>query len=283
MSKDMNLHSYHGRTIYLGTKHKKDRALKDHFLALGLNCEVIEIDTDSLGTFSGEIKRIGSVQETLRMKIKLVMDQMPSANLFLASEGSFGSHPTLFFANCNQETLMFYDKDLDLEILSSDITLETNLNEKNIKRNECYQTFLNDVKFPSHGLILQSGNLIIKGIDNKDYLKSTIENIFKDVNVESVKIFTDMRANFNPTRMNFIGSVGKNLVNKILALCPGCNSPGFGIVKCLPGLPCRECGYETNGILFNVFQCPKCGLEEKQKRTDQVFYSDPAECDMCNP
>ncbi|MBC7428547.1 MAG: hypothetical protein H7336_08050 [Bacteriovorax sp.] len=279
----MNLHPYHGKTIYFGTKHEKDRSLKEQFSAIGLNCEVVEIDTDSLGTFSGEVKRIGSVQETLRMKIKLVMDKMPSEDLFLASEGSFGPHPTLFFANSNQETLMFFDKTSNLEIVSSDITLETNLNEKTIKKNECYQKFLNEIKFPSHGLILQSDSLLIKGIDNPDYLKSTIEKIFKSADIESIKIFTDMRANFNPTRMKFIGSVGKILINKILTLCPGCSSPGFGIVKHLPGLPCRDCGFATNGILFYVLQCPKCGLQEKQKRSDDVFYSEPAECDMCNP
>lgn len=279
----MNLNPYYGKTIYFGTKHEKNRALKKHLKTLGLRCEVVEVDTDSLGTFSGEIKRIGSIQETLRKKIKLVMDRIPLADLFLASEGSFGPHPTLFFANSNQETLMFYDKASNLEILSSDITLETNLNEITVKRNECYQAFLNDVKFPSHGLILKSDDLIIKGIDNFDYLKSAIDNIFKDKSIKSVKLSTDMRANFNPTRMNFISSVGKILVDKILSQCPSCHSPGFGIVKSLPGLPCRDCGSATNGILFYIFQCPKCGLQEKQKRTDQVFFTNPAECDICNP
>ena len=279
----MNLHPYHGKTVYFGTKHEKDRALKEQFSRIGLNIEVVEIDSDSLGTFSGEVKRIGSVHETLRKKIKLVMDKMPSADLFLASEGSFGPHPTLFFANSNQETLMFFDKNANLEIVSSDITLETNFNEITVKRNECYQKFLEEIKFPSHGLMLQSKNLIVKGIDNPDYLKSTIEIFFQSPDTETFKIFTDMRANFNPTRMKFIGSVGKILINKLLTLCPGCHSPGFGIVKHLPGLPCRDCGLATNGILFYILQCPKCGFQEKQKRSDEVLYSDPAECDRCNP
>ena len=221
--------------------------------------------------------------ETLRSKIQLVIKSAPQLRLILASEGSFGPHPSLPFINSNQEILMFYDRALDLEIVSSDITFETNNNEVVLHKNDDYQDFLKRCHFPSHAIILQTEKYLIKGITNLEFLKENIDKIFQAEKGVAVKLLTDMRANFNPTRMNFIGAVGVSLVEKIFTFCPACDSPGYSVVNYLPGLPCRECESATNGVLFKVYQCHKCGFKEQKKRGDNVSYSDPSECDICNP
>jgi ribosomal protein L37E len=274
---------YHCDIVYFGTIHKKEEVIAPLLFHFGINCIAVKIDTDSLGTFSGEVKRPGTMLETLRSKIQLVIRKIPHAKLIMASEGSFGPHPSLPFVKSNQETLMFYDRKHDLEIVSSDVSLITNLNEIVLKHNNSYEKFLKDVLFPSHGLILESDGKLLKGINNLHFLEETIDQIFKNNKESSIKLSTDMRANFNPTRMKFIEEVGKNLINKIFTFCPTCQMPGFGIIKFLPGLPCRDCGHETNSYLFKVYKCEKCGFEEQKKRDDNVIYANPGECDVCNP
>ncbi len=77
---------FKGRTLLIATKHRKEQVISPILEeALGVKCIVSEnIDTDVLGTFTGEVERTNSPLETARMKCEL------------ASEGSFGSHPYLF-------------------------------------------------------------------------------------------------------------------------------------------------------------------------------------------
>ncbi|HEY1079210.1 MAG TPA: DUF6671 family protein, partial [Bdellovibrio sp.] len=65
-----------------------------------------KVDTDLLGTFSGEVERRGAVREVLRAKIELAIKDRPKNRLFLASEGSFGPHPHLGFVPSDMEALM---------------------------------------------------------------------------------------------------------------------------------------------------------------------------------
>ena len=274
---------YVDQSVYFGTIHLKEEAIRPLLLDYGINCIPIGIDSDSLGTFSGEVKRLGTVTENLRAKIKLIQNKVPEARLFLASEGSFGPHPFLPFLNCNEESLMFYDAKLDLEITASEISTNTNLNELIITHNTSLKDFINAVKFPSHGLILATDKGMIKGITKLELLDTLIAEALNDSDLKSIKLFTDMRANFNPTRMSFIGDVGKILLEKIFSLCPNCRLPGYAITKLIPGLPCQDCGFPTKKVLLNVYQCSQCHFQEQKERSDNVLYSDPADCDNCNP
>ncbi|WP_404325454.1 hypothetical protein [Aerophototrophica crusticola] len=50
-----------GRTVALGTRHGKERAFAPPLLRrLGLSVTLADIDTDQLGTFSGEVERQGT-------------------------------------------------------------------------------------------------------------------------------------------------------------------------------------------------------------------------------
>jgi len=67
---------------------------------LGVICIVPEnLDTDLLGTFSGEIERELSPMDAARQKCLLAME-LTGADLAVASEGSFGAHPLLYFFTC---------------------------------------------------------------------------------------------------------------------------------------------------------------------------------------
>jgi len=77
-----------------------------------LGAPVLEylVDTDTLGTFSGEVERKGCGLECAGRKcawgLQLVGNKVAYG---LASEGSFGPHPFIPFLPCNQEILYFID------------------------------------------------------------------------------------------------------------------------------------------------------------------------------
>lgn len=81
------------RQASLATKHSKERAIARPLrFALGLDIAATpDLDTDLLGTFSGEVPRVGTALEVCKRKARLGMagTGLPFG---LASEGSFGPH-----------------------------------------------------------------------------------------------------------------------------------------------------------------------------------------------
>jgi hypothetical protein len=81
---------FENRTIVIATMHKKESViaplLEDNF---NLKCIVpSEFNSDSLGTFSGEIERKEDPISTLRQKCLLAL-KTSNLDLAIASEGSF--------------------------------------------------------------------------------------------------------------------------------------------------------------------------------------------------
>jgi hypothetical protein len=282
----VNKHTYAGETLYIGTKHNKAVVLAPLFNALGMRCETVAIDTDEFGTFSGEVERSGSVKETLRKKIQAVLKVYPKANFILASEGSFGPHPFIGFLQSNYEALMFFDKEANQEIFCEEIFLETNNEEIEVESSDIQPNFLERVQFPSHGLIVHTKDTpakIFKGITGLVELKQAIESAFLNTSESKVVVTTDMRANFNPTRMNNIKKTGEKLLELLNSLCPKCSANGFGPQKAIQGLRCSECGMPTSATEALLFTCYTCKYEEIRKSVDQEMLASPDICDFCNP
>ncbi|MCO5949335.1 DUF6671 family protein [Mucilaginibacter flavidus] len=173
---------------------------------LGVNCFVTsDLDTDQLGTFSGEVERLDDPLTTARNKCLMAMEQT-GCDLAVASEGSFGPHPTLFFCYADEELVLFMDKKRKLEIYSTEVSLKTNFNGKEISNEQELMDFAESVGFPSHAIILRdkknSTACLVKGITDPDLLFTTFRRMFKDHGRAFAE--TDMRAMYNPTRMQVI-------------------------------------------------------------------------------
>ena len=54
-------------------------------------------------------------------------------DLVVASEGSFGPHPSIPLVPADDEFLLFIDKKNDLEIIARELSIETNFNGSEIK------------------------------------------------------------------------------------------------------------------------------------------------------
>jgi hypothetical protein len=274
------------RRLIIATKHHKERILAPLLeQELGVKCFIDEtFDTDTLGTFSGEVQREQDPLSTARLKCLKAMERN-NCDLGVASEGSFGPHPSLFFASADDEFLIFIDKKNDLEIVVRELSTETNFNGRAITSENDLMEFANLTKFPSHALILKPSKEntedMVKGITCSRDLKAAFRAILKKHG--QIYAETDMRAMLNPSRMAVIEAAARKLVDKIKSLCPKCETPGFGVTDTKTGLPCDLCGMPTASIKSLIHQCKKCDYKLEKKPSHGKTTEDPTYCDFCNP
>jgi hypothetical protein len=277
---------FKSRKMVIATMHNKEQVIKP-ILESNLGCICIvppDFNTDQLGTFSGEIERESDPISTARKKCELAMN-LTDTDMAVSSEGSFGQHPSIFFAHADDEFLLFVDRKNDLEIIVRELTLETNFNGGFVENEKELIDFAERAKFPSHGLILRksSGDLInmTKGIVSYDELIVVFQSLKRKFG--KVHIETDMRALYNPTRMKVIGNLTQKLVDKINFNCPNCSTPGFGKTDVKLGLPCDYCSFPTKSIKSHIYSCTKCAYSEEKKFPFDKLKEDPMFCDICNP
>lgn len=274
------------RKLLIATKHQKEKVIAPILeKELGVICFIDEtFDTDTLGTFTGEVERELDPISTVREKCLNAM-QMNDCELGIASEGSFGPHPSLFFVSADDEFLIFIDKKNNLEIIARELSTETNFNGKELKTENELLDFANSIGFPAHGLILRKTkddvSEIHKGITDLEFLKTAFNHLHSKYH--SVYAETDMRAMYNPTRMKVIKKAAKKLVEKIKSACPECQTPGFGITQAKKGLECNLCGSPTNSTLSYIYQCLHCKYTREDMYPNKKKAEDPMYCDYCNP
>ena len=275
-----------GRKLLIATKHQKETVIAPLFESeFAMHCFTSDaFDTDKLGAFSGEITRKKNALTTLRNKC-ILGSKATNCDLVVASEGSFGPHPTLFFAHADEELVMLKDFKNDLEIVASLISLETNFNGQVIHSEAELSEFADKVKFPTHGIILKPTEKSRSNIKKDITSKVTLINAYQQLKNDFTTVYaeTDMRAMYNPTRMQVIEQTTKKLIEKIKTICPHCAVPGFDIVKYNPGLPCELCSLQTRSTLSAVYECQKCAYQQVKMFPRGVKFEDPTYCDHCNP
>jgi hypothetical protein len=242
------------------------------------------LNTDLLGTFSGEVARLADPLTTARKKCELALD-LSGCDLALASEGSFGPHPAAFFLPANEEWLLLVDRKNNLEIHARHLSLETNFSGEEFKNIEELEAFASKVGFPSHGLILRKSKEELtgmqKGIRDPTLLRTSAVHLLETEGSGYVE--TDMRAMFNPCRMQVIGETAQLLLQKLTSHCPSCQVPGFSVTSAEPGLPCSLCGTPSSAALTHLLVCNHCQHQERVSFPDGKKTEDPQYCQVCNP
>lgn len=282
----MGIEIFKNRKLVIATKHKKEQVIQPLLeKAIAVNCILPDsFDTDQLGTFSGEVERKLDPLETTRLKCKMAMDET-GCDLAVASEGSFGQHPSTIFASADDEIVLLSDRKNNLEIIGRKISTDTNFGGKEIKTVEEGVKFAVEHGFPEHAMILRKrqndNESIYKNINEETVLINLLEELLSDV--ESAWIETDMRAMFNPKRMNVIAEATENLVKNILSCCPECDIPGFQVEEVESGLPCGLCTLPTRSTLAFKCKCSTCDFEERIYYPHGKEKEDPMYCDVCNP
>lgn len=274
------------RKLLIATKHEKEKVIAPILeKELGVQCFVVpSLDTDLLGTFTGEIERQNDPLTTARRKCLLGIE-LANCDLAVSSEGSFGPHPSIFFASADDEILCLVDQKNQLEIVVRHLSTDTNFRGQQIKTEEQLWAFAQKCQFPSHGLIIRKTSDdhtgLVKGITDESVLLNTFRHFISEY--QSAYVETDMRALFNPTRMKVIEEAAFKLVDKIKSCCPSCQTPGFGVTEVKSGLPCAQCRFPTRSTLSHIYTCTKCGFSSEKKFPHDKHHEDPTYCDMCNP
>lgn len=277
---------FEGRTLVIASMHRKEEILQPLLeQKLGITVQVAKgLNTDLLGTFSGEVARLADPLTTARKKCELALD-LSGCDLALASEGSFGPHPAAFFLPANEEWLLLVDRKNNVEIHARHLSLETNFSGQEFHTIKELDAFASKVGFPSHGLILRKSkeemNGMLKGIIDPSQLRMAALQLLEIQG--SAYIETDMRAMFNPSRMKVIQETAQLLLQKLNSRCPSCQLPGFSITSTEPGLPCSLCGTPSNAALAHLLVCNYCNYQERVAFPDGKKTEDPQYCQVCNP
>lgn len=277
---------FHQRNIVIATMHEKEAViaplLEKNFK---MKCTVpTQLNTDLLGTFSGERERKDSPIAAALKKCNLAMDEI-GYDLAIASEGSFGAHPYSFFSRADEEIVVLLDRKNKIEIVGKALSTNTNFDGKVIKSLLEGLDFAKQVHFPSHGLIIkdkkEAPTVIYKGIINPLLYEELIDNTLHTHG--QVWVETDMRALFNPTRLKIIEQATANLIEKMKSHCPACKTPGYWVVDHKTGLPCDLCHSPTKSTLAHLYGCLKCDYKNEVKFPNKKTVEDPSFCDYCNP
>lgn len=274
------------RKLAIATKHGKEQVIAPLATQyLGVTCLVPSgLDTDVLGTFTGETERTLDPVEAARQKCLLAM-AATGCDLAIANEGSFGPHPSVWFAMADDEVLFLLDKKLGLEVWVREISLETNFGGREISSLQALQEFAECARFPTHALILRSApgakEHLRKGITTWQELVKTYTCLLDTYG--SAYAETDMRAHYNPSRMKVIAQGTEKLLRQVTTYCLQCQRPGFGVSQVIRGLPCGLCGAPTQSVKSLVSTCKGCGFTKEEVFPGGVQKEDPAHCQVCNP
>jgi hypothetical protein len=277
---------FQDRTLIIATKHAKERAIAPMLEeALGVRCVVPDsLDTDELGTFTGEVERRLDPLETAREKCRRAL-AAGEHDLAVASEGSFGPHPVMVFAPGDDELLVLVDQRNELELVVREVSASTNFAAEKVVTESALLEFAKKARFPEHGLILResrdSPRNIYKGITDEGELLDTFHRLQRELG--SAYVETDMRANYNPLRMGVISDAARKLADLAQSTCPACAWPGFRVTDVIPGLPCGLCGLPTNSASRHVSTCERCGHTEELRYPGGKEKEDPQYCEFCNP
>ena len=280
------MHPYKNQPAVLTTKHDKLSLIAPSMQSkVGLEVTDINLDTDQLGTFSGEIARSGSALETAIAKAKLGIEAT-GIPIGLASEGSIGPDPQNPFLTSDIEIVVLVDQERDLVIYESHRAFEIVAATVEVSPGEDLTSFLARADFPSHHLIAKAsahGELrTLKGIGTQLALQAAINELAVHSDSGKVTLETDFRANHSPSRRVNIQAAAQKLATRLAQLCESCGTPGFGRVSYVTGVKCSGCGMENpEAVAAERLCCVSCEFAIARKSIASSI--PPERCDWCNP
>jgi len=279
-------HPYAHERIALATIHDKDRAIAPPFRRV-LGAEIVvaaDINTDTLGTFSGDIPRPGPLVETCITKAEMAFETS-GLDCAIASEGSYGPIERLPLNPGGVEIMAFVDRKRGVRLVETLATHRTNWRMWRFRPGDpTVRAAAKAIGFPEFGIF------VMRNCDYSEPLKDirTVEQLVAAVDSEAKRsddglalLISDMRAHRNPTRMKVLRALGWKLARRLERLCPKCEAPGFGHIQSRRGLPCEACGEATHWIDFEIDGCSACGHAVARPRGDGRTTAPKLSCKAC--
>lgn len=279
-------HPYAACRAALGTMHGKG-ALMAPALAREVGLDVVEIpvDTDALGTFSGEVPRRLAPVDAAITKARLAM-AASGCRLGLGSEGTFGPDPQLPFVHSDIELVVLVDGESGAAIVEAARGVWPMHRQVSVASADELPEVLAGADFPQHALIVraESGDPsgVVKGIRDEARLVEAVTAAIDASPVGRAIVEHDLRAHCSPSRQAVIVQATERLAARLRCLCPNCSAPGWGVSRSTVGLPCSWCGgTDTSAVRSHVWTCTVCQFE-RDVPVDEVS-SSPEWCQRCNP
>lgn len=276
---------YDGAAAVLATRHDKLPLIAPAFDLLGLTIEVEAVDTDSLGTFTGEVERTANQWNTAVAKARLGM-QATGATIGIASEGAIGPSPSMPYVISATELIVLVDDELGIVVGETEVLFDIVVGSFDAAPGEPLDDHLRRAEFPEHGLIVMPSvgarSPIHKGIHDRDELDRAIADCAEVSTDGRARVMTDLRAHHCPSRRPIIAAAASRLAARLAACCPACATPGWGIVRANRGAPCSACGDEVDIVTGYVEGCQRCPAELALPLPGRAT-ADPARCPSCNP
>ncbi len=276
---------YPGQTVAFLTQHGKETLLAP-LLEPVFGCRIQRVegyDTDQLGTFSGEVRRLDNQIETARQKARIGM-ALSGLHLGIASEGAVVSDPMSGLVPWNIEVLVWLDQQAEFEVIGIAQGPALSLHRA-VQTFTDLETFATHAGFPTHHLVMrpesESDRRIYKGISDWAQLKQTFIDCQKQAANGYVHVEHDHRAFCHPTRQAMIRNAAQDLLKKFQSMCPRCETPGFAVTAHTAGLPCLACGRPTSLPRAYTLRCNACHHTEERPSSEST--ADPSRCDTCNP
>jgi hypothetical protein len=280
------MHPYTNLRVGLATMHGKERAVAPPFRRI-MGAEVVvapNLDTDELGTFSGEVPRPDALVETALLKAALVFKSL-DVDCALASEGSYGPIDRLPLNPGGVEILAFIDRRRGVRLIE---TLSTHRTSWRLQRFEAGDPerllALKGMGFPEFGVFVGCNSDMdhpVKGLRTVAEVIAAMDREARRSDDGLAVLYSDMRAHRNPLRMKVLRALSWKLARRLATLCPACQAPGFGHIDSRRGLPCEGCGEPTHWIDFEIDGCVACGHAASRPRKDGRRTASKLSCKGC--
>src|SRR5262245_48896897 len=223
----MSGHPYAHRRIGLATMHAKERAIAPPFRRL-LDADVTpvpDLDTDRLGTFSGEVPRPDALVETSLLKAEMVFDSL-DVECGLANEGSYGPIDRLPLNPGGVEIMAFIDRTRGLRLVETLPTHRTTWRLLRFKAGEpLIPAAVKAMGFPDYGVFVGCNSDMsapIKGLETLDQVVDAVNREARRSSDGLAVLYSDMRAHRNPLRMKVLRALSWKLARRLATLCPKC-------------------------------------------------------------
>lgn len=265
------------------TKHQKLPLIAPALATVGIQLQLAEgFDTDSLGTFAGEVPRQLSPVDCVKTKARLGAE-LTALPFGLGSEGSFGGGPLPGLLNWDDELLCLYEAGSGQFIIAhaaGPIPLSA------IETDEVAQLRAHiEQQDSQQGWICSTENLLLKGLVGVNQVLAALTEaglLLSDTALgHKIRLSPDLRAHLCPSRRLYIQQAAAQLADRLQSKCPNCAAPDFWRNGAEQGLPCEACHYPTQKIKIYHKSCSCCGYSESEAA--QQAFADPAHCPLCNP
>ena len=269
----------------LATRHGKLPLVAPALATVGYAVRAVEVDTDALGTFSGEVPRPGPPRDVAVAKARLGMAAAGVA-VGLASEGSVGPSPLLPLATADVELVVLVDDARGLVVVGRHVAHDLRLVGADVAPGEPLDDLARRAGLPDHRVIVRPAlgppDPVVKDVADVAALSAAVARCAAAPPDRRARVETDLRADRCPSRRPAIAAAAADLAARLAATCPACGSPGWGVEGSVPGRPCAGCGAPTSAARADLEACVVCPERRERPRVD-AGPVDPARCDRCNP